>query len=199
MNDIIGSFEMNKIGYILVVGIFLISFIRWICKTDFSKISWKCIPEMLSSFLNNFLFSCLLSFLVIVIIFLFTFRRGNSQIVSEKNLPIYSISLNDGYNVNGEFILGSGSISGESSPTYRFYIENENGEYSLMEVDARKFNIVMVDTVAPFVHIDGTKKLFNPMRIFVNPVVLNIEESEYEGTIYLPTKSIIKTFDVSLK
>lgn len=174
MNDIIGSFEMNKIGYILVMGIFLISFIRWICKTDFSKISWKCIPEMLSSFLNNFLFSCLLSFLVIVIIFFFTFRRGNSQIVSEKNLPIYSISLNDGYNVNGEFILGSGSISGESSPTYRFYIENENGEYSLMEVDARKFNIVMVDTVAPFVHIDGTKKLFNPMRIFVNPVVLNI-------------------------
>lgn len=139
--------------------------------------------------------------LILIIMILAVYPDKVPDTTYEKDIPIYSIGLNNDEEVSGSFVLGCGSFSGEMIPTYRYYEKDENGAFHLNEVNAKNFVIVMTDDVVPHIHVNATKCKMVPKRckwMFVETVHSNLKQEKWEGTIYLPSNAIVQSYQIKL-
>lgn len=130
----------------------------------------------------------------------FSYDDSVSDPLSSEKVEIYSIGLNTSGEVHGNFVLGCGTVSGETYPTYRFYTITEDNKYHLNEVIAENFDIVCTDTVEPCIVYDATKTVMSPIRkIFFNECIyFDIEDNDLTGTIYIPKNSIVQSYKIQL-
>ena len=147
------------------------------------------------------LFAILIELALIVMMVLIAYPTKEPDVTSQKDIPIYTIGINDKYNIDGSFVLGCGTVDGESNPVYRFYEINEDSIYVLNEVNAKNFSIVLTDDVVPHIHVNATKCKMVPNRckwMFVETVHSNIRQEKWEGIIYLPSNSIVQSYQIKL-
>lgn len=178
----------------------LLLILSWLVCHDFSidKNRWL-IYILLTPFYA--LIAACMELIVVIIMLLCVYCEKVPDPSYQKDIPIYSIGINNSFNIEGNFVLGFGTAEGESYPVYRFYGINDNSEYHLNEVNAKNFNIVLTDTEEPHVHINTTKYLSTPKHCkwaFDAPISLEIKQRDWHGTIYLPSNSIIKSYEIKL-
>ena len=138
--------------------------------------------------------------LTICLILPFSYYDYVPDPLSSKKVEIYSLGLNNGGEVNGHFVLGCGTVSGEIYPIYRFYTLTQDNRYHLNEVIAKNFDVVCTDTVEPCIVYNATKKVMNPTRkiFFDKDIYLDIEDNNLTGTIYIPKNSIVQSYKIQL-
>ena len=144
------------------------------------------------------------SMLMVLIILLIAMPIGHSSeqpdLTSSTKTEIYSIGVNTGGEVHGHFVLGCGSVNGETYPTYRFYTMSDN-RYHLNEINANNFDIVCTDTIEPCIVYDATRMAMYPIRMkwfWKDTVYIPIENKNMTGTIYIPKNSIVQSYKIQL-
>ena len=142
--------------------------------------------------------------MVLIIIALIAMPIGYSSeqpdLTSSTKTEIYSIGVNTGGEVHGHFVLGCGSVNGETYPTYRFYTMSD-GRYHLNEVSTNSFDIVCTDTIEPCIVYDATRLIMYPIRMkwfWKDTVYIPIENKNMTGTIYMPKNSIVQSYKIQL-
>ena len=138
--------------------------------------------------------------LILLILFPISYSDEAPDPLSSKNVEIYSLGINAGGEVHGHFVLGSGTVSGEMYPTYRFYTLTKDNRYHLNEVIAKNFDIVCTDTIKPCIVYDATRMAVCPIRkfFFNECIYIDIEDSNLTGTIYIPKNSIVQSYKIQL-
>jgi len=114
---------------------------------------------------------------------------------------IYSVARNSKLDISGSFVLGCGSIYGTTHPSYLFFVETGESKYILREVNAINYEIVLTDTVAPYVYETyevTTEPSGKFLKKILNPKTRRVCDKYKKGTIYLPTNSIVQKYDISL-
>lgn len=145
--------------------------------------------------------SFVISFIILLVMFGIAFTDKEPDLTTSEKTEIYSIGLNTVGQVHGSFVLGCGTINGETYPTYRFYTVTEDGKYHLNEVNANNFDIVCTDTVAPCIVYNAIKYVKHPQRlkfIFNEDVYSDIEKVDLGGTIYIPENSVVQSYKIQL-
>lgn len=147
----------------------------------------------------NVIISGLITIIILVIIFSCTYTISYENPMSKHEVEIYSIGIGAKYDVNGTFMLGTGTINGSSVPTYRFYTLTED-RYKLVEVNANNFDIVCTDTVIPKIVIDATELIEEPNHrlVFNDTIHKSLEKEKWHGTIYIPKNSIVQSYNIQL-
>lgn len=142
--------------------------------------------------------------MVLIILVLIAIPIGYSSeqpdLTSSAKTEIYSIGVNTRGEVHGHFVLGCGSVNGETYPTYRFYTMSDN-RYHLNEVIANNFDIVCTDTIEPCIVYDATRMAMYPIRMkwfWKDTVYIPIENKNMTGTIYIPKNSIVQSYKIQL-
>lgn len=144
--------------------------------------------------------SMLIMLTLLSIAMLIGYSSEQPDLTSSTKTEIYSIGVNTGGEVHGHFVLGCGSVNGETYPTYRFYTMSDN-RYHLNEVIANNFDIVCTDTIEPCIVYDATRMMMYPIRMkwfWQDTVYIPIEEKNMTGTIYIPTNSIVQSYKIQL-
>ena len=144
--------------------------------------------------------SMLIMLTILSIAMLIGYSSEQSDLTSSTKTEIYSIGVNTGGEVHGHFVLGCGSVNGETYPTYRFYTMSDN-RYHLNEVSANNFDIVCTDTIEPCIVYDATRLMMYPIRMkwfWKDTVYISIENKNMTGTIYIPKNSIVQSYKIQL-
>lgn len=144
--------------------------------------------------------SMLIMLIILPIAMLIGYSSEQPDLTSSTKTEIYSIGVNTGGEVHGHFVLGCGSVNGETYPTYRFYTMSDN-RYHLNEVIANNFDIVCTDTIEPCIVYDATRLVMYPIRMkwfWKDNVYIPIENKNMTGTIYIPTNSIVQSYKIQL-
>ena len=138
--------------------------------------------------------------LIMIFVFPISYSDEIPDPLSSKKVEIYSLGLNTSGEVQGHFVLGCGTVSGEIYPTYRFYTISQDNKYHLNEVIAKNFDIVCTDTVEPCIVYDATKMVMYPVRkfFFNECIYFDIEDDNLTGTIYIPKNSIVQSYKIQL-
>lgn len=138
--------------------------------------------------------------LICIFVFPVSYSDEVPDPLSSKKTEIYSLGLNTGDEVHGHFVLGCGTISGGTYPTYRFYTLTQDNKYHLNETLAENFDIVCTDTVEPCIVYDATKMVMYPIRkfFFNECIYFDIEDNNLTGTIYIPKNSIVQSYKIQL-
>lgn len=134
--------------------------------------------NILLSILFNVLVSVFYCFLSFYLWFLISNKKEEH---SGKYIPI--VSLERGSNIEGHFILGSGSIKEEDY--YYMYNDLGNNTFKLIKFPCNEYTIKETDEVPP-----GIRKL-KVTRTFG---ILYLIEEENEKIINVPKGTIIKEF-----
>lgn len=143
--------------------------------------------------------SFIITVAILLIMFGIAFSDKEFDPSSTEKTEIYSIGINTAGEVHGHFVLGCGSVNGETYPTYRFYTMSDN-RYHLNEVNANNFDIVCTDTVAPCI-VYTTQYVEHPKRlkfIFNEDIHSDIEKADLSGTIYIPENSVVQSYKIQL-
>ena len=144
--------------------------------------------------------SMLIMLTILSIAMLIGYSSEQPDLTSSTKTEIYSIGVNTGGEVHGHFVLGCGSVNGETYPTYRFYTMSDN-RYHLNEVIANNFDIVCTDTIEPCIVYDATRLMMYPIRMkwfWKDTVYIPIENKNMTGTIYIPKNSIVQSYRIQL-
>lgn len=134
-----------------------------------------------------------------------TYADGATSI-KENVTEIASVTLNSdsSSSLNGSFVLGSGTIKGESEVEnyFYFYTKDENGRYKLDKINASTVlidednekgpNIVVYETYNEVI-TQPTK--FGKLLGFKEETNEHLDDSETETVMYLPEESIIKDYN----
>lgn len=145
--------------------------------------------------------SFIVTFVILIIMFLIAFPDKEYDLSTTQKTEIYSIGLNTAGEVHGSFVLGCGTINGETYPAYRFYTITEDGKYHLNEVNANNFDIVCTDTVAPCIVYNATQYVEHPKRlkfIFNEDIHSDVKKVYLGGTIYIPENSVVQSYKIQL-
>lgn len=114
---------------------------------------------------------------------------------------IYSVARNNKLDISGSFVLGCGSIHGTTHPSYLFFVERGESKYLLREVNASNYEIVLTDTVSPYVYETyevTTEPSGKFLKKIFKPRTRRVCDKCQRGTLYLPTNSIVQKYDISL-
>jgi hypothetical protein len=120
-------------------------------------------------------------------------------------------SLDRGNSISGDFILGRGSI--ESTPVYYCYIQNNDGGYRLITINARNSVIYENETSSPYVtanyyvpppsssrqvdYIPENENIGDNLYVMVNPSDKNMYNYALIGSvsIHIPANSIERAYN----
>jgi hypothetical protein len=144
--------------------------------------------------------SMLIMLTLLFMVMAITHSSEQPDLTSSTKTEIYSIGVNTRGEVHGHFVLGCGSVNGETYPTYRFYTMSDN-RYHLNEVNANNFDIVCTDTIEPCIVYNATRTMTYPVRMkwfWKDTVYTTIEEKNMSGIIYIPTNSIVQSYKIQL-
>ena len=144
--------------------------------------------------------SMLMVLIILSIAMFIGYSSEQPDLTSSTKTEIYSIGVNTGGEVHGHFVLGCGSVNGETYPTYRFYTMSDN-RYHLNEVNANNLDIVCTDTIEPCIVYDATRMAMYPIRMkwfWKDTIYIPIENKNMTGTIYIPKNSIVQSYKIQL-
>jgi hypothetical protein len=195
---------MTELGKFIFWCAFIVCGIFWAYFTssyDFKNGKW--IIGTLWAIVGFFTSFCI-NILLLVLLNILSMGEFEPDKTTSKEMPIYSMGLNNKMEINGSFVLGCGTVNGESYTTYR-YFTCENERYHLNEVNANNFDIVCTDSVAPKVVIDATMEVskIKYLKWFwdvnkISNMEQEIDPQDYKGTIYIPKNSIIQSYKIQL-
>lgn len=193
---------MNWLGFLtllifLGLGLYIPIKCLWIDK--YNK------PNTFGDYIGTIILTILSEISALFIFIMFTLFIGNlhypkyTENIYGNKVPIYSIGLNS--SVEGQFLLGGGSVDGKS--TYRYFAK-VNGGYKCFEVDADKTTIIETDNCKPYIQFITGKKCTCDGNFLMSAYFGDDEDfwrksfrdDRKEQIIYIPKGSVIQTYEI---